>query len=400
MRRGPEAGTIYPLEAEEIRIGRGTKNDIVIDDNEVSREHLHLIKIGGGYELHDLTETKHTYVNGQRVDGVWLLRSHCIIELGDSITIEYYMGEAEKHEEVERTGQSDASLASQYFMVVTTESQSEPAVYPLNGASIDVGRSTANDIVIVEPELSRQHFRLIRSRSGYSIEDMGSTNGTVVNGEVISQPHRLYPSDIITIGTSVQIQITNSPDEVANVAPTEILADTLARQRDPAHKRKTSQAEVAGVAGMMKKTTTASDIGTGVDHVSLEDQVLICYAREEWEAIIAPMVNTLFNAEIEAWVDQYLIQGSADWLVATEQARLECWMLVVVVSPAALELDWVKKTWRHFQNREKPIVLVIHKPVERLPIGARKLTRIQYNPGVPDIAFNQLVDEIKRLNSS
>ena len=72
-------------------IGRGRKNDIIIQDNEVSRVHCRLIRVLDDYEIHDLGSTNGTFVNGKKIDeGGWLLSGRSIIELGDSITLEYH----------------------------------------------------------------------------------------------------------------------------------------------------------------------------------------------------------------------------------------------------------------------------------------------------------------------
>ncbi len=389
MRRGPDPGKIYPFSTDEIALGRGTKNEIVIDDNEVSREHLRFVKVIGGYELHDLS-TNGTFVNGQNVDGVWLLRSRCIIELGDSITLEYRMGEPE----TQHTNETDPQT-TKYYLVVTTDDGDTNTVYPLDDGLIGVGRSTANDIVIVEPELSRNHFRLKRTAKGYTIEDLGSTNGTVVNGELITEPRLLYADDIITIGTMVQFQVTKSAEDY-----TPMRTGTLSQSATTPLNRTTSSLELAGLVDMIQEPASTSSVGTGLDNTSLEDQILVTYARQDWENVVAPLLDALYGADLQTWVDQYLTEGGNDWLAATEQARLECYMLVVVVSPQALRSELVQKNWRHFHNREKPIVLLIHEQVERLPIGARKLTRVQYNQAAPEVAFSQLIAEIKRLHPS
>ncbi|GAB4529942.1 MAG: hypothetical protein OHK0046_50230 [Anaerolineae bacterium] len=388
MRRGPEPGKIYPFVKDEITVGRGTRNDVIIDDNEVSREHLRFVKVMGGYELYDLS-TNGTFVNGQNVEGVWLLRSRCIIELGDSITFEYRPGDPS----LDGLDENDTPFTGKYYLVVRVNEQDNATIYPLDDDVIGVGRSTANDIVIVEPELSRNHFRLRRTARGYTIEDLGSTNGTVVNGEMISGPRLLYTDDVISVGTMVQFQITNSAENfvLPKTGPLGTEGATA-----PLTTRRTSPTDMAGLDEVMQEPMLPTGMGTGVDPVTLRDQIFVTYAREDWETVVAPLVHSLYEAKIGVWVDQYLIEGSNDWFVAVQQARLECYLLVVVVSPRALESDAVQKNWRHFHNREKPILLLIQEAVDKLPIGASKLARIQYNPALPDVAFNQLIAEIKR----
>ncbi len=58
---------IYPIQAAVFNIGRSSRNDLVIDDLRVSREHAQLRAIHGRYVIFDLDSTGGTFVNGQRV---------------------------------------------------------------------------------------------------------------------------------------------------------------------------------------------------------------------------------------------------------------------------------------------------------------------------------------------
>jgi serine/threonine protein kinase len=75
--------------------------------------------------------------------------------------------------------------------------------FPLAGEKAYVGRDQGNDIVIDDPEVSRRHAGISRGPSGYSIEDVGSTNGTFVNGVRITSPRALRDGDIIGLGQVV-----------------------------------------------------------------------------------------------------------------------------------------------------------------------------------------------------
>src|SRR4051812_27560359 len=59
-------------------------------------------------------------------------------------------------------------------------------------------------------EISRRHARIARTEDGtHSIEDLGSTNGTVVNGRQITDAELLYPGDVIEVGaTTMVVQVT------------------------------------------------------------------------------------------------------------------------------------------------------------------------------------------------
>jgi hypothetical protein len=67
-------------------------------------------------------------------------------------------------------------------------------------SSVGIGRALDNDVIIDSAEVSRHHAR-IESRGGeFQITDLNSTNGTAVNGRVVSTA-RLHHGDIITFGT-------------------------------------------------------------------------------------------------------------------------------------------------------------------------------------------------------
>ncbi|CAN5738433.1 hypothetical protein BH20ACT11_BH20ACT11_03470 [soil metagenome] len=62
-----------------------------------------------------------------------------------------------------------------------------------------VGRAEDNDIVIPDPNISRRHARLERHDSGFAVEDLGSTNGTLLDGAPIGR-ERIDDGDEITFG--------------------------------------------------------------------------------------------------------------------------------------------------------------------------------------------------------
>lgn len=77
--------------------------------------------------------------------------------------------------------------------------------YPLSGNQIVIGREEGMDIALQDPESSRRHA-LVSWRGGqFVIEDLGSTNGTFVNGIQITAPQVLNPGDSIGIGQTVLV---------------------------------------------------------------------------------------------------------------------------------------------------------------------------------------------------
>jgi hypothetical protein len=66
-----------------------------------------------------------------------------------------------------------------------------------------IGRDVTNEVILADAEISRRHARLTETRSGYVLEDLGSTNGTYVNEERLSGPRILIPGDEIALGNHV-----------------------------------------------------------------------------------------------------------------------------------------------------------------------------------------------------
>lgn len=67
-----------------------------------------------------------------------------------------------------------------------------------------IGREQENDIVIPNPTVSRFHAKIIRTEDKYFIEDLGSANGTLVNGIKVNK-ELLHDGDIIQLGDVVLV---------------------------------------------------------------------------------------------------------------------------------------------------------------------------------------------------
>ena len=77
--------------------------------------------------------------------------------------------------------------------------------YFLQKDEIYLGRDLNNDIAVPDPEISRRHARFLRKPEGFYIEDLGSTNGTFLNGVRISSPQLLKNGDLITLAENTVI---------------------------------------------------------------------------------------------------------------------------------------------------------------------------------------------------
>lgn len=67
---------------------------------------------------------------------------------------------------------------------------------------VRIGRQGDNDLVVSDPGISRHHAEVINERGSCTLHDLGSTNGTYVNGSVVTE-HVLRHGDRISLGSTV-----------------------------------------------------------------------------------------------------------------------------------------------------------------------------------------------------
>lgn len=67
---------------------------------------------------------------------------------------------------------------------------------------VKIGRQADNDLVVVDPGVSRHHAEVINESGTCTLHDLGSTNGTYVNGSVVTE-HALRDGDRISLGSTV-----------------------------------------------------------------------------------------------------------------------------------------------------------------------------------------------------
>lgn len=399
MRRGPYPGKVFDLNTDIITIGSGMKNSIVILDNDVSREHCRLIRVMADYEVEDLGSMRGTFVSGQRVKTGWVLKPGSVIELGENVTLEYERAEAGAE-----MAKADNQVVPAKLEVTTTETHPSLVVIkgskagetlPLIGQMIRIGRDASNDIVLPDAEISRFHLELRWKESSYELVDLGSTNGTQLNGALVPHktPLKLQSNDSVLIATTVQLRYTWQPDDVKREADMLKTPQILRPSTKELSQIDTSENKILNPRS--KRQT--SKLGTGLQPGALIDHIFITYARSDWQPIVVPMMALLQDAGFKVWVDQYLNQGGDDWMIAVEQALSECWLLMVVVSPESLDSRYVRLAYRYFFNREKPIVPLVYAGVDEMPIELKNRQVIRYNSTDRKQTFDELIAEARRL---
>jgi pSer/pThr/pTyr-binding forkhead associated (FHA) protein len=385
--RGPNNGKTYTFEDDVITIGSGRGNTLIIHDNDVSTEHCRLMRIDVDYDIEDADSRYGTYVNGQPLDGEkWLLHSGSIIELGSQVTIEYRLPEELiKPRVISPYVIREGEPGSQPCLVLVEEAEIKEA-YLLQSADITVGRSVGNDIVIQQTDISRTHLRVFWKDRNFHVEDMNSRNGTFINGIAVTETRKLVHSDVIRVGTSIQLHYVFREDLPEGWDP-------IASGVDERAFRETEET----IPFLQVRRDSTRELGADLKEGDLQQHILVAYARDDWEDIVAPIVLNLEDAKQQVWVDQYLRPNSEPWYAAIEYAQSECWLLVVVVSPEALQSEMVRDVYRYFFNREKPIILVDYKSVERLPFQLSQVPTIEYDRESPGKMFRQLLYEIMQL---
>jgi pSer/pThr/pTyr-binding forkhead associated (FHA) protein len=172
-----------PLMPGTTILGRGRDADIRLHSLEVSRRHVKIECSQGRCTLADLQSANGTFVNGVRVTQV-LLSPGDRLRLGD-VELTYLSGERDL----------SCETASRPWIEV----DGVPHEIPLEGAAI--GRAAGSDIRLTDHQVSRRHARIETTAEGVRIVDLGSANGTLVNGKPVRE-HLLYEGDVIEVGNS------------------------------------------------------------------------------------------------------------------------------------------------------------------------------------------------------
>jgi hypothetical protein len=85
-------------------------------------------------------------------------------------------------------------------------------IYPIIKNEVIIGRDPTTDILINDAEVSRHHAVVKLTPEGYTIEDLGSTNGTIINNQRLLGPHILHTSEIINLGEHISLVFEVVPE--------------------------------------------------------------------------------------------------------------------------------------------------------------------------------------------
>lgn len=99
------------------------------------------------------------------------------------------------------------------MLILIAECQGRTLQFPLSQEvqKLTIGSLPENEISLPYRGVSRHHFALSRGKGGWTLKDLGSTNGTRVNGATVSEK-AIKPGDVIQAGTVV-LRVQNTPEE-------------------------------------------------------------------------------------------------------------------------------------------------------------------------------------------
>ena len=159
-------GRRIPVTGAGIRIGRLPECDVTIASSAVSREHAQIKPAPGGYWIVDLNSRNGTQVNGERIrdESRWLVNGDTVLIGGEALRF--------------LTGQETRFESSPLPLMATTHAIEFP------GDRMAIGRDASNDVVLEDPNVSRFHAEVVRTEERIEVRDLGSRNGTRLDGEL------------------------------------------------------------------------------------------------------------------------------------------------------------------------------------------------------------------------
>lgn len=97
------------------------------------------------------------------------------------------------------------------YRLQVNPAEGAPFEHPLVEGELVVGRSAECDLALADPFLSRRHVRIVRRGDEVEIEDLGSSNGTRLNGRALARSETLRPGDVIELSATTLTLVDGDP---------------------------------------------------------------------------------------------------------------------------------------------------------------------------------------------
>ncbi len=205
-------GREYRIGSRPLVFGREAGADIVVPGDNVSRRHAELHRDPAGFLLLDASANG-VLVNGERVSGEVRLKGGDLIRIGNE-EFRFHAGQAPPAGAHQRL--SDTMFGMAAFRPPVAEPEARAAVPlaavlfrsgPTKGERvllsvpvINVGRADYNDLVLADASVSTMHAKIQRRGGIWILADLGSTNGTFMEGEPVVGEVALAPGATIRFG--------------------------------------------------------------------------------------------------------------------------------------------------------------------------------------------------------
>lgn len=275
-------------------IGRVAGNTIALEDETgASRRHCQILKIKDGFELTDVGSTNGTKVNGAAVKR-HKLRDGDRIEIGQTLLVwsEGAVAAATADDEIlleepEGSGPartSAASQASDQCFLVHSGGPKDGQKLALDKKRVTFGRNPKNTCVVDDSMASGYHCEIAREGGAWLLRDLGSTNGTLVDGEPVTEMALAHGARIRIGGTRlVFIDPTVSDFEKAMSAVEDLGSEwgLLRAEMDMSRVQKARRSQAIAIGALVV-------ILAGAGYVAVAHPELLSPARK-------PLVNVADN---------------------------------------------------------------------------------------------------------
>jgi pSer/pThr/pTyr-binding forkhead associated (FHA) protein len=201
----------WPIREGGLTLGRAKDCHVSIADTRLSRRHTELRCEGRRVIIADLGSINGTFVNGARIQQPQELQHGDRVHVGP-LEFRYEILTPPEPEIPERPTIVMEEPSRVPRLEVSSGSQ-RGHVFDLTRERMVVGRAGQGkqwDIALIDRAVSRPHAEILRQAESFFLKDLGSANGTLVNGAALSEPHRLCDGDAITFGEAVLIFRTGS----------------------------------------------------------------------------------------------------------------------------------------------------------------------------------------------
>jgi pSer/pThr/pTyr-binding forkhead associated (FHA) protein len=252
-------GREYAITGDSLVFGRDASADVVVTGGEVSRRHAEIQSTAEGYILNDLS-VNGTHVNGERVGRQHLLARADVIRIGND-EFRFYADAASPPtprsprsvpqvtapQPPKGAGArlSDTLMGMPQPPPSPSQTPTSPQVAPLasllvrSGALkgrrlavkvpvVNIGRAEFNDVVIADPSVSTTHAKLQRRDDVWILTDLGSTNGTFVEGERVTGELAILAGSTVRFGeVSVLFEPLDHSTPIRRASGTQVVSAVL-----------------------------------------------------------------------------------------------------------------------------------------------------------------------------